>query len=184
MRKKMRTVIVQSNKSKLLGTLQPIKQIYFIITDRCNANCSFCIRKNLTKRHTFTRLSSVKHILAELGRVYCNAVLIITGGEPTLHPDFKEILDSAAINFKKVIINTNGSYDDNILNHLQLMLRKNVFMQISLDGTKTIHNQLRNANLFDYVIDKLDKMQSNHKHIALSTTVNKTNYDCIIELAK
>ena len=130
------------------------------------------------------RLSTAEKVMAELGRVYCDAILIITGGEPTLHPEFTKLVDIAAAKFKKVVINTNGSFNDKILEHLQLELQKNVFIQFSLDGTKDVHNRLRNIDLFDCVIDKLDKMQCNYKHIALSTTVSKTNYDNIVEFTK
>ncbi|MBR4325506.1 MAG: radical SAM protein [Bacteroidales bacterium] len=164
--------------------MQPIKQIYCIITDSCNAKCDFCIRQNLSKQHNLMRLSSVKTILAELRRVYCNASLIITGGEPTLHSNFVEIVDYASKMFKNVIINTNGSFNDSIASYLQSALQQNVIMQMSLDGTKSVHNQLRNTDLFDCVINNLNKLQQNSKHIALSTTVNRTNYDNIVELAK
>lgn len=164
--------------------MQPIRQIYSIITDSCNANCVFCIRKNLSKQHNLMGLSSIEKIFAELGRVYCDAAMIITGGEPTLHPDFTKIVDIAANVFKKVLINTNGSFNDRITSYLQSVLQTNVFLQISLDGTKEIHNRLRNSNLFDYVMEKLDKLQSNYEHITLSTTVSKKNIDNIIELTE
>ena len=130
------------------------------------------------------RLSSAQKILTELSRVYCDAVLIVTGGEPTLHPNFIEIINCASSLFQKVLINTNGSFEDNILNYLQLKLQGNVYAQISLDGTKTIHNKLRNTDLFDNVIDKLNQLQPYYKHIALATTVNPTNYGNIEELAE
>ena len=130
------------------------------------------------------RLSSIEKIFAELGRVYYDAAMIITGGEPTLHPDFIKIIDIAAKAFKKVLINTNGSFDESITSYLRSALQGNVFLQISLDGTKAIHDKLRNSNLFDCVIDKLNKLQSNYDHIALSTTVSKKNIGNIIELTK
>lgn len=131
------------------------------------------------------QLSSIKEILAKLSCFYTDSALIITGGEPSLHPEFKEIVNFASEQFKKVVITTNGSFSAVTREYLHQKLQTNVYLQISLDGTKDMHRKLRkNEKLFDTIIDNLRAMQLNCRHIALSTTVNEINYDNITDLAQ
>ncbi len=63
------------------------------LTNKCNYNCSFCyINNNESKSNPtkFYRFNNIKNDLAWLidkGLLYCT----ITGGEPLIHPDFKEL---------------------------------------------------------------------------------------------
>ena len=165
--------------------MQPIKQIYFVITDSCNADCGFCIRKNLPKANREMQLSSIKEVLVKLSCFYPDSALIITGGEPSLHPEFKKIVNFASKQFNNVVITTNGSFSVATREYLQNKLQTNVYLQISLDGTKDIHRKLRkNEKLFDTILDNLRAMQSNSRHIALSTTVNEINYDNISSFSR
>ena len=60
------------------------------ITDKCPFQCSYCYQASLpTGRHA--PLSEIAHIASELGKSRVFEVAL-GGGEPTLHPDFIDIL--------------------------------------------------------------------------------------------
>jgi uncharacterized radical SAM superfamily Fe-S cluster-containing enzyme len=80
------------------------------ITDNCNLNCPVCYAESGTHRETHKPLDEV---LRMLDAVVANEgeadVMQLSGGEPTLHPQFWEILDAAkARPIKHVMVNTNG----------------------------------------------------------------------------
>jgi uncharacterized radical SAM superfamily Fe-S cluster-containing enzyme len=80
------------------------------VTDACNLNCSVCYAESGTHRSTHKRLDTV---IAMLDAVVANEgepdVVQLSGGEPTLHPDFFAILDAArARPIRHLMINTNG----------------------------------------------------------------------------
>lgn len=80
------------------------------ITDNCNLNCPVCYAESGTHRQTHKPFAEV---LKMLDAVVANEgeadVMQLSGGEPTLHPDFWAIMDAAkARPIKHVMINTNG----------------------------------------------------------------------------
>jgi uncharacterized radical SAM superfamily Fe-S cluster-containing enzyme len=80
------------------------------ITDVCNLNCPVCYAESGTHRTEHKPLSD---IIKMLDAVVANEgeadVVQLSGGEPTLHPDFFTILDEAkARPIKHVMVNTNG----------------------------------------------------------------------------
>jgi uncharacterized radical SAM superfamily Fe-S cluster-containing enzyme len=80
------------------------------ITDNCNLNCPVCYAESGTHRETH---KSLDEVLRMLDAVVANEgeadVVQLSGGEPTLHPQFWEILDAAkARPIKHVMVNTNG----------------------------------------------------------------------------
>jgi MoaA/NifB/PqqE/SkfB family radical SAM enzyme len=82
----------------------------FALTNACNANCGFCnfARDRLPKSqwHSVERQGAFDaiEILARHGISY----LVLTGGEPTLHPDVTPIIRHAAERMTKVMLVTNG----------------------------------------------------------------------------
>lgn len=80
------------------------------ITDRCNLTCPTCYAMS-SPNHG--RHRSVEEVKAMLDLIVANEkepdVVQISGGEPTLHPHFFEILDYAkSLPIKHLMVNTNG----------------------------------------------------------------------------
>lgn len=80
------------------------------ITEHCNLRCPVCYAESGPERQTHRSLAEVE---AMLDAVVANEgepdVVQLSGGEPTLHPDFFAILDAAkARPIRHLMINTNG----------------------------------------------------------------------------
>ena len=80
------------------------------LTDNCNLSCPICYAESGPDRQTHRPLRDVIHMLdAVVANEGEPDVLQLSGGEPTLHPDFFSILDECkARPFKHLMINTNG----------------------------------------------------------------------------
>ncbi|MDB5815606.1 MAG: Radical [Rhodocyclales bacterium] len=80
------------------------------ITDHCNLRCPVCYADSGPERLTHKPLAVVEAMLDAIVKSEGEAdVVQISGGEPTLHPDFFAILDAArARPIKHLMINTNG----------------------------------------------------------------------------
>jgi len=81
------------------------------ITDQCNLTCPICYSESSPKRVGSHR--SLEHVEFMLDAVVRNEgepdVVQISGGEPTIHPQFWEILDAAKRRpIKHLMVNTNG----------------------------------------------------------------------------
>lgn len=80
------------------------------ITDRCNLTCPTCYAGSSP---TYGRHRSLEEVKKMLDTIVKNEkepdVVQISGGEPTLHPNFFEILDYAkTLPIKHLMVNTNG----------------------------------------------------------------------------
>jgi len=80
------------------------------INDECNLNCPFCFAQSSTKRNERRTLSQVEAMLDALVAAEGEPDLVqISGGEPTIHPEFFEILDAAKRRpIRHLMVNTNG----------------------------------------------------------------------------
>ena len=91
------------------------------INENCNLRCPTCYADSMPE---LTGVASVADVMAnidqrlerEAGRI---DVLMLSGGEPTIHPQFREILEGALQrNVVRVLVNTNGvvlSRDDALI---------------------------------------------------------------------
>ena len=80
------------------------------ICDACNLNCPICFADSGTHRTTYKPLEQVERMLdAVISNELEPDIVQISGGEPTIHPDFFAILDAAKRRpIKHLMVNTNG----------------------------------------------------------------------------
>jgi len=80
------------------------------ICDHCNLNCPICYADSGTARAEFRTLAEIEFMLDAVVRNEGRPdVVQISGGEPTIHPDFFRVLDAAkARPIRHLMVNTNG----------------------------------------------------------------------------
>ncbi|MHB9296063.1 putative mycofactocin radical SAM maturase MftC [Pillotina sp. SPG140] len=112
----------------------PIR-VEFELTERCNLACCFCYN---SQKPTDSKLAiEIIQRIAEEGV----PEIVLTGGEPLLHPDFTQILAYCSKLFVKVMIQTNGTLiNDAIADSLYTNAVYEV--NISLHGDATRHDRL------------------------------------------
>jgi uncharacterized radical SAM superfamily Fe-S cluster-containing enzyme len=124
-----------------LGDLQTQHSCVLLldVTENCNLNCPTCFAAAGTGISRFARLPHLMRtldasIVREGGRV---DVLMLSGGEPTVHPEILEIIEAATEReVTRVILNTNGiriARDDRFLAGLA-RLRGRVEIYLQFDG--------------------------------------------------
>lgn len=84
-----------------------MKSLRVLVTDKCNANCPFCINKDIRKGNGFMSLDLFKRICTFFEQNNIENIRIM-GGEPTIHPQFVEMMQIAQSHFKRVTIFTNA----------------------------------------------------------------------------
>ncbi|MFC5467440.1 radical SAM protein [Cohnella suwonensis] len=80
------------------------------VTDRCNLQCPICYADSSPHREAYRSLEQIEFMMdAVVANEGEPDVMQISGGEPTLHPDFFAILDAAKERpIKHLMVNTNG----------------------------------------------------------------------------
>ncbi|NOZ87611.1 MAG: radical SAM protein [Deltaproteobacteria bacterium] len=116
----------------------PVPRVLIVhITDRCNLSCRFCDLPKGPRDFSFKNLSSLLKEGSDLGIPN----LVLTGGEPLLHPEIESILSmSSSLGFG-LNITTNGTP----LVDLAGMLAgfKVASVSVSIDGKEETHDDLR-----------------------------------------
>ena len=149
-------------------------QLYLLLNNACNLKCSFCIRG-----HQDSKYIDVK-VLSDILKTndFSHYHLLLTGGEPSLHPKLSEIIDLCQPHFKSISINTNG-YNSSWIDSCQW---SNIHVQISLDGTRDMHNRIRGNGKIDVyksILCTIDKLNYKNISYGISTTVGTENYENI-----
>ena len=80
------------------------------VTDHCNLSCPVCYAESGPSRTSFRSLTEIELMLDAVVRNEGEPdVVQISGGEPTIHPDFFAILDMAKTRpIRHLMVNTNG----------------------------------------------------------------------------
>jgi wyosine [tRNA(Phe)-imidazoG37] synthetase (radical SAM superfamily) len=141
------------------------------LADVCNAKCSFCWCSVAT-----TGLLDLE-MLPRLMKVARYArTLILTGGEPTVHPRFREIITE----FGKAVdprcsfyMITNG---DRLERFKQELTRANISFCISLNaGTPETHQEVMRmgADSFRRIVETVRWLKSINRYISLSFVVTR-----------
>ncbi len=155
------------------------------ITHKCNLRCIHCYQEdykndlsfNQIKKIFFDYLEYVKH---NNFKSHIN----ITGGEPFLHPDFFNIISLFEKNNISFGILTNGTILDEDL-VLRLSLYKNLsFVQISLDGTKKIHDEIRGKGNFEKAVNAIRLLNKYNIQSMVAFTAHKKNIHKLKSLIK
>ena len=115
---------------KLNGTI--------IVTYRCNARCSMCNRyKAPSKPEEELSVETIR----KLPKMYFTN---ITGGEPFIRSDLKEIVRELYKKSDRIVISTNGFFTDRIVDLCKEF--PDIGIRISIEGLEETNNEIRGLN--------------------------------------
>ncbi|MEM0481048.1 MAG: radical SAM protein [Candidatus Aenigmatarchaeota archaeon] len=162
------------------------KIITFSVNDYCNSFCKTCyIWKNNIKEKMKNELSldEVKKIFSKIGKIYW---ITITGGEPFMKPNIKEVLETVLEISKPIFITiaTNGTFTEKtvkIVDYLTKKFPKTTFIiNISLDEVEEKYKDVRGIDAFNIVINtfyELKKIRRKNLIVGINTVISKYNID-------
>ena len=133
---------------------QKPRTMILLLNKRCNLRCDFCDLWHYTDMMPF---ESAATIIARAPKAGVKT-LVITGGEPFLHPRIFEVIEMARNLDLGVNITTNATLLVKDLDRLKAS-RVNS-LSISLDGFQATHDRLRGVNgTYDEVMDAVEVLQ-------------------------
>lgn len=152
------------------------------ITDYCNLRCPICYAESGPHRPGFRDLATVERMLdAIVANEGEPDVVQISGGEPTLHPQFFDILDAAKRRpIRHLMINTNGlriaKEADFVARLASYQPGFEVYLQF--DSLRDeVHQDLRGARLADVRRRALEHLNAHDISTTLVVTVKKSLND-------
>ncbi len=151
------------------------------VTTQCNLSCPACFTSSSPAASQYLPMREVVHavetaIAREDGRL---DMVMISGGEPSVHPEIVAILDALApLAVTRILLNTNGvriANDDGFLAGLT-RLRDRVEVYLQYDGTREeTHHALRGTDLRATKRRAIDRLSQARVFTTLVATVAEVN---------
>lgn len=150
------------------------------VTDQCNLSCPICYSESSPQRvGTHRSLEQTEFMLDCIVRNEAEPdVVQISGGEPTIHPQFFDILDAAKRRpIKHLMVNTNGmkiaSDDGTFARRLaEYMPGFEVYLQFD-SLRENVHRDLRGEDLTDIRRRSIDRLNELNISTTLVVTLKK-----------
>lgn len=126
------------------------------LLDQCNHDCVWCIDREVRKKDQTLSLSVLRKLMEELAECGVESVVLKGGGEPTMHPDFVQVVEALAAHGLRIGLITNGRLLKGDV--LEAVIRHCEWVRISLDGGSTavharVHRSLGGWDFDDIIAD-------------------------------
>lgn len=149
-----------------------------IVTYRCNARCTMC---NRYKRPSSPEEEISIDTIKKLPEMYFTN---ITGGEPFIRTDLKDIVRELYKKSERIVISTNGFFTDRIIDLCNEF--PNIGIRISIEGLEDTNNSIRGLedgfNKGYATLKKLVEMK--HPDVGFGMTVQDINAKDLVALYK
>lgn len=164
------------------------KTAYFAIGYKCNHKCIFCPRS----LSDFSDMMSYEELTSNVERVFEHTDLtniIVSGGEPTMHPDFIRFLQFLTNKNLRVTVLSNG---DNFSNrsYADMFIReinpKAVSVVTAIHSTNPLeHDRITNSpGSYERSMKGLQYLSKAGYHIGIKFILTKQNYSICKEYVK
>lgn len=157
-----------------------LKEIDLYITEKCNLKCRFCSIKAGPASKRELDFDTVEKFVS-----YCKGCGVtdihITGGEPTLHKNYKEIIELIIKNGIDTRLITNGLLlTESDLSQLKEIGLKNIMF--SLDGLNDFHSFVRGKGTFERTLTTVKAAIEKDFNVRVNTVAWNENLSDIPKL--
>jgi radical SAM protein with 4Fe4S-binding SPASM domain len=144
------------------------------ITNRCNLSCRHCFNRSgegTVQELSLADLLNLFDQVQDMGRKHIR----ISGGEPTLHPDFAAAVVAANQRGLGISINTHGQYSIHTREWIA-DLPIDLFV-ISLEGLRDANDSIRGQGVFDRAVDTAIWLRGLGQAVTLGVHLRHSNTD-------
>jgi len=168
-------------------------QIFFVPRYACNFNCSYCYQGEYENENMQLKDEVVDAFFSYIDSEFVGRKKYITifGGEPLLggkqaEKDLEKLVVGANIRDIDIAVVTNGYHLNEYMDILKTATVREI--QVTLDGTKEIHDKRRvlksGEGTFDRIVTGIDSALSSGLNINLRVVVDRENADNLKDIAR
>ncbi len=160
-----------------------LQQVWLHLTKACNFDCSYCYVDGVGHNREHMPLELAQQLVTEAEALGVFE-LVVSGGEPFLHPRLEEFLTFARdIGSFRIKVLTNGSLPDKLTDCILASVDD---IQVSVDGTRAeIHDELRGRGSFEKIVRLFERLEGrNGLRCGISFTPHPSNADAIPSLGR
>jgi MoaA/NifB/PqqE/SkfB family radical SAM enzyme len=151
------------------------------LTRHCNLRCPHCIRDDVTEVQAIP-LRTIERIVDEARELFGNVTLSLTGGEPTIHPQWNDLVDFTASRGLQYRFVTNGWHMKRLMPSLDRHPPQ--YVRLSLSGTnESVHDAERGKGSFRRVLIALGLLTSRGIPTGLAIVIDRRDRHQVREAA-
>lgn len=159
--------------------LQSLPLLTLHLTERCNSRCVSCDYWRHGKADL--TLEAVVNLLPSLRALDTHTVLI-SGGEPLLHPQWMQIAAALRTNGQQLWLLTSGLALAKHAAQAQMLFSS---ITVSLDGTdRAMYTAIRGLDAFEKVCEGIQRAVAAGACVSLRVTVQQSNYRALPEFVR
>ena len=150
-------------------------------TSLCNLRCQMCFQsdESFSKEKSFLGRMPFElytRIVDEMAAHGCDALVLASRGEPTLHPRFADMLAYAAPRILDVKVNTNATRLDEALCHRILEAEPNVLVFSIDSAVPAQYEEIRKGAHFQHVLQNVERFRDiRAKHYPKAKTTTRVS---------
>jgi radical SAM protein with 4Fe4S-binding SPASM domain len=151
--------------------------VFWSVTHRCNLNCTHCYVDQDVNEMPYNEACDIIDQLSEAK----NFILIFFGGEALLRDDIFDLMRYATEKNINVALASNGI----LINAKVAKKLKDIgvgYVQVSIDGLKDVHEQIRGKGTFEKAISAIKHCLNEGLYTCIGTTITQLNVHQIYEL--
>lgn len=154
--------------------------VVWLITGKCDLKCRHCYASRFNGLNELSTEDAIK-VIKGLFEINANHISF-TGGEPTLRKDLPILISEAYdYGFELSIVTNALTLSSNLM---RLFARKDVEVQVSIDGaTKDTFTKVRGP-YFELLLEKLKRLKAFGANIRPIMTINTFNYNEAVDYVK
>ena len=153
----------------------------------CNLHCSYCFRSedNLYSHHAeFLPIALLRRVIDEARDAAQITCVNFTGGEPTLHPQFNEVLETVAAANLQASFVTNGWHFERTWPALLANRRAVSHVAFSLDGIdRETHDRWRGNGSFERLVRAFSRCYIARLPFAIKMVLRRDTVDQLEQIA-
>lgn len=155
--------------------LMPSNYLDLHIVDYCQLSCKHCY---LNKGNNLMPINIAKNICIDFLETKLplpKSEIILSGGEPLLHPNFAEVCELIRKLNRNVRLSTNGILIPEYIH----TFKKHDGVQVSIDGDEKTHDYIRGEGSYQKAVNALKLLDEYGINSGIGFTLNDLNSDCI-----
>lgn len=149
-------------------------EVSYELTNKCNLHCLHCLNSSGDEDPAALSTEKIFKLIDDLKKIQVTK-MYLTGGEPSLHPDFDAIVTYIKSKNIEIALATNGM---NIADKISIIKKTVSNVSISLDGIGESHDKFRSTKgSFDNLIKSISLLRNNGIRVRISSMIWRENID-------
>lgn len=163
------------------GVLDGLDRLFLVVTNNCNSRCLLC-QYWKSKPKGFLPLAVLEEKVVPLINKYNVGLTFITGGEPTLHPQLPQLVNTLEKTGTRMTLITNGTHLDKVFDEIKDRTDAYLF---SLDASnEALFREIRGLDHFKEIIAWPKRILDHRPYaqVAFNCLLQKKNIGDLVDL--